>query len=70
MVYLGNVLSADGKFGSEISRRVGAARSEFDKLCRVWKHFSITVKRKVAISEACVMSKLLLQSPFDLLKPS
>ena len=59
MVYLGSVLSADGKSGSEISRRLGAARSEFDKLLRVWKHSKIPALRKVAIFEACVMSKLL-----------
>ena len=59
LVYLGSVLSADGTFGSEISRRIGSAKGEFDKLCRVWKHSSLATKRKVRIFEACVMSKLL-----------
>ena len=45
--------------GSEMSRRIGAARGELDKLGRVWKHCKIRMSRKLQIFEACVMSKLL-----------
>ena len=65
IIYLGNVLCADGSAASEVSRRLGAARGEFDKLNRVWKHASITTARKIEIFNAFVMSKLLytLHSP-------
>ena len=59
LVYLGSVPSADGTSGSEISRRMGSAEGQFDKLCRVWKHSGITAQRKLQIVEACIMSKLL-----------
>ena len=32
IVYLGCVLAADGTVGAELSRRLGAARAEFDTL--------------------------------------
>ena len=59
MVYLGSVLCADGSSGSKVSRRIGAARDELDKLSRVWKHAGISMARKLRIFEACIMSKLL-----------
>ena len=59
MVYLGSVLSADGSSSSELNRRIGSARGEFDKLCKVWSHAGITASRKIAVFQACVMSKLL-----------
>ena len=58
-VYLGSVLCADGSSGSEMNRRIGAARDELDKLGHVWKHSGISSARKVQIFEACVMSRLL-----------
>ena len=59
IVYLGCVLSADGTVGPELSRRLGAARAEFDTLSRVWSHAAISPRRKIQIFEACVVSKLL-----------
>ena len=59
MVYLGSVLCSDGSSGSEVSRRIGSARAELDKLSRVWKHAGISSTRKLNSLEACVMSKLL-----------
>ena len=59
MAYLGSVLCADGSSGSEVARRLGAAREELAKLSRVWKHSGISVARKVRIFEACILSKLL-----------
>ena len=56
MVYLGASLSADGRVDSEVARRIGAARSDFRTLQRVWAHASLAVKDKVRIYEACVVS--------------
>ena len=42
MKYLGSVVSADGKIGPELNARLGAARSEFAKLCTVWAHILTT----------------------------
>ena len=59
MVYLGSVLCSDGSSGSEVARRIGAAREEVEKLSRVWKHAGIAQSRKIRIFEACILSKLL-----------
>ena len=59
MTYLGSLLCSDGTAGSELKRRIGAAREVFDKLCRVWDHSNITVARKLQIYSACVASRLL-----------
>ena len=34
--YLGAVLSRDGRVDSEISRKVGAARADFNQLRQLW----------------------------------
>ena len=52
-------MAADGRIGSELSRRLGAARADFEKLRRVWQHANLPVKRKAAIFDACVVAKLL-----------
>ena len=57
--YLGSMLCSSGKNGTELSSRLGAARAEFDKLCRVWSHASLTRAKKLRVYEACVVSKLL-----------
>ena len=59
LIYLGGLLSADGRVGAELSRRLGLAERTFTDLQRVWKHANITRKRKVEIFEACVVSRLL-----------
>ena len=58
MVYLGSQLSADGRITSELGRRIGMARCDFQTLQKVWGHTSIPTKRKVRIFDACVTSKL------------
>ena len=58
LVYLGSVLCADGSAASELNRRIGAARGEFDKLSRIWKHSCVLQGRKLEIFNACVISKL------------
>ena len=58
-VYLGCILAADGTAGSEINRRVGGAREEFEKLRRVWAHSGLSRSRKLEVFNACISSKLL-----------
>ena len=58
-VYLGCILAMDGATGSEINRRIGSAREEFEKLRRVWAHSGISRARKLQIFDSCVISKLL-----------
>ena len=53
------MISADGSIGPELSRRIGAARAEFDTLARIWSHTSLSATKKIRIYEACVLSKLL-----------
>ena len=59
MVYLGTTMSADGTILQELSRRLGAAWGEFNKLARLWKHTSLCRSRKAEIFQAVVATKLL-----------
>ena len=58
-VYLGGLLSVDGKPSAELTRRLGEAKAIFQKLCLVWNHANLSKARKHRILEACVHSKLL-----------
>ena len=58
MIYTGSTLNINGAPGSELNRRIGATRNEFKEIERVWKHSGITLKRKIEIYSACVVSKL------------
>ena len=58
-VYLGCILTADGSASSELNRRLGGAREEFEKLRRVWAHAGISRARKLEIFNTCVVSRLL-----------
>ena len=59
MLYLGSVLTSDGKVHRELSRRIGCAKADFDALAKVWTHSSLTWKRKLQIYTSLVESKLL-----------
>jgi hypothetical protein len=59
MVYLGSLLSSDGKIMSEISRRLGMARKDFEVLQSIWKHTTLSQFWKLRIFEACIVTKLL-----------
>ncbi|CAK0815476.1 unnamed protein product, partial [Prorocentrum cordatum] len=59
IVYLGCAITSDGTSGSELNRRIGAAREEFETLRRVWSHSGISRARKLEIFNACVVSKVL-----------
>ena len=59
VVYLGGLITCDGKAGREIARLIGEGYSVFDKLEAVWKHAFISTTRKVQIYETCIVTKLL-----------
>ena len=58
-VYLGGLLSSNGRPVAELTRRIGEARQMFRKLEAVWKHANITAPHKKRIFDACVVSKLM-----------
>ena len=58
-VYLGGLITQDGRVGNELTRRLGESRSTFQQLCKVWRHSSIGKQRKLLIYSSCVLSKLL-----------
>ena len=59
MTYLGSRLSSDGRIGTELGRRIGLALQDFRTLKKVWRHSSISYRRKLLIFDACVISKLI-----------
>ena len=58
-VYLGGLVTCDGKAGRELVRRLGEGRRVFDGLEKIWSHAGITRSRKLQIYSACVVSKIL-----------
>ena len=58
-VYLGGLLSTDGRPVAELTRRIGETRQMSYKLTAVWKHANISRQRKKHILDSCVVSKLL-----------
>ena len=58
-VYLGGLITCDGRVASELSRRIGEATGVFIKLRKMWSHSSVGVARKFKIYESCVLSKLM-----------
>ena len=58
-VYLGGLVATNGRPTRELTRRSGEAKQVFNKLTQVWKHASISHRRKCEIFESCVVAKLL-----------
>ena len=58
MVYLGASLHSSGRSVSEVSRRIGAAASEFRFLYDVWKHAAVSLQRKLELFSSIVVSRL------------
>ena len=58
MVYLGSTIHGNGRYGCEISRKIGAAAATFQNLQTVWKHTSISTSRKLQIFDSCIQSKM------------
>jgi hypothetical protein len=59
MVYLGALISSDGRVGSELSRRIGMAAREFRNLRRLWSHVDLSRTKKQDYFQAFVVSKLI-----------
>ena len=49
MVYLGGLLSADGRCSTELSRRLGAAAADFEQLTVLWSHSNVSRAFKVQV---------------------
>ena len=58
-VYLGGLLTCDGRAVREITRRIGEASRSFSSLESVWKSGSVSTDRKVQIYQACIVSKVM-----------
>ena len=59
IMYLGTVLTSDGRAQPELHRRLGMARGDFRILSKVWRHAALTKKRKVYIFDTLIVSRLL-----------
>ena len=58
IIYLGGLVSNDGRVDSELSRRIGSASAEFRKVKQVWNHANLSRQRKLEIFQAFVISRL------------
>ena len=59
MLYLGSLLSCDGRIEAELGRRLGACKSAFETPRRVWSHANIYASRKMQIFNTFVVTKRL-----------
>ena len=61
--YLGSTISSNISLDAEIDKRIGKAATTFARLSsRVWENPKLTIKTKVAVYNACVVSTLLYGS--------
>eukprot|EP00959_Pyramimonas_sp_CCMP1952_P188794 3948673-Pyramimonas_sp.AAC.1 len=58
LVYLGATIYNTGHTYAELNKRLGQAWGEFCRHAKVWKHTSISIKRKLQIFLATVTSKV------------
>ena len=58
-VYLGGMLSCDGRAQRELHRRLGEGRRVLQQVSKLWAHAGITRERKLQIYMSCVVSKIL-----------
>ena len=58
LLYLGGFLTADGRIDSELSRRLGLASGDFQRLQRFWSHSSISRSDKFMCFHSFVISTL------------
>ena len=52
-------MASDGRIGSELTRRLGLAKADFDTLSRIWSHAAVGLHRKLEVFDSCITSKLL-----------
>ena len=61
--YLGSTIAANLSLDSELNRRIGRASSTFAKLShKVWENSKLSIKTKIDVYKACVLSTLLYAS--------
>ena len=58
LVHLGATIYANGKFGCEGARKIGAAATTFKTLELVWKHASVSTARKLQLFDSLIQSRL------------
>lgn len=58
MMYLSTMLTADGRHGNELSRRIGMAKRDFAALQKVGNIHSCTTAKKMQIYKTVVESRL------------
>ena len=58
MLYLGSTIHMDGKFGPELSRKIGLAHAEFRSLQQVWRSPTVAKDTKLKLFDAYIVSKL------------
>ena len=62
-IYLGSILTSKFSLEIELDRRIGMAASAFTRLgTRVWRNPRLSIKTKVTVYNACVVSTLLYGS--------
>ena len=59
IVYLGGLITSDGKARHEVSRRLGEGRGVFRSLEKLWSNCNLDWRRKLALFKACVTSKVM-----------
>jgi len=62
-VYLGSLISDDGRVAAELQKRLGMANGDFRILSRVWRHSSLGRHKKLQLLDALIFSKLLYGLP-------
>ena len=58
LMYLGSAISSDGRYGTELARKIGAAFADLACLSAMWRHSAIPAARKMSIFDAVIVSKL------------
>ena len=53
------MISLDGKYVTEIEKRIGIAKEVFDKMNAVFKNRQLKVKTRMRVLTCCVLSVLL-----------
>jgi len=56
LLYLGSTLTADSSCDKEIRIRIGKANAAFGRLEKIWKSNGCSVKIKIRLYEAVVLS--------------
>ena len=70
LLYLGSLISDDGRVVAELQKKLGIANGDFRKLSRIWRHSSLGRRRKLQILDALIFSKLLYGLPATWLNAS